>query len=69
VSTDGSGTPKLAASADRHREAALRNNLAGLLHDTGPPEDAMNQLKLAVAIFAEVDEGEPQPGVWKLARW
>ena len=32
--------------------------------------DAMAQLKRAVAIFAEVGaEGEPQPEVWKLARW
>jgi DNA-binding SARP family transcriptional activator len=54
---------------DRHREAALRNNLADLLHDAGRPDEAMDQLKRAVAIFAEVGEGEPQPGVWKLARW
>ena len=57
------------AQGDRHREAALRNNLADVLHDAGRPEDAMEQLKLAVAIFADVGEGEPQPGVWKLARW
>lgn len=57
------------AQGDRHREAALRNNLADLLHDAGRPDDAMDELKRAVAIFAEVGEGEPQPGVWKLARW
>jgi tetratricopeptide (TPR) repeat protein len=55
---------------DRHREAALHNNLADLLHAAGRPEQAMEQLKRAVAIFAEVGgEGEPQPEVWKLARW
>ena len=55
---------------DRHREAALHNNLADLLHAAGRPEQAMEQLKRAVALFAEVGgEGEPQPEVWKLARW
>jgi DNA-binding SARP family transcriptional activator/Tfp pilus assembly protein PilF len=57
------------AQGDRHREAALRNNLADLLHESGRPDEAMDQLKQAVAIFADVGEGEPQPGVWKLARW
>ena len=59
-----------ATQGDRHREAALHNNLADLLHAAGRPEQAMEQLKRAVAIFAEVGgEGEPQPEVWKLARW
>ena len=55
---------------DRHREAALRGNLADLLHDAGHPEDAMGELKRAVAVFAEVaaDE-EPQPEIWKLVAW
>ena len=59
-----------AAQGDRHREAALHNNLADLLHAAGRHDDAMDELKRAVAIFAEVGaEGEPQPEVWKLARW
>jgi len=59
-----------AAQGDRHREAALHNNLADLLHAARRPEEAMEELKRAVAIFAEVGgEGEPQPEVWKLARW
>ena len=59
-----------AAQGDRHREAALHNNLADLLHAADRPEEAMEQLKRAVAIFAEVGaEGEPQPELWKLARW
>ncbi len=59
-----------AAQGDRHREAALHNNLADLLHAADRPEEAMEQLKRAVTIFAEVGaEGEPQPEVWKLARW
>jgi tetratricopeptide (TPR) repeat protein len=59
-----------AAQGDRHREAALHNNLADLLHAAGEPEEAMRHLKRAVAIFAEVGvEGEPRPEVWKLVRW
>jgi tetratricopeptide (TPR) repeat protein len=59
-----------AAQGDRHREAALHNNLADLLHAAERPDEAMEQLKRAVAIFAEIGaEGEPQPEVWKLARW
>ena len=59
-----------AEQGDRHREAALHNNVADLLHAAGRPEEAMEELKRAVAIFAEVGaDGEPQPEVWKLARW
>jgi DNA-binding SARP family transcriptional activator/tetratricopeptide (TPR) repeat protein len=66
----GAALDLCAAQGDRHREAALHNNLADLFHDAGRTEDAMAQLKRAVAIFAEVGaEGEPQPEVWKLARW
>ena len=60
----------IATSADRHHEAALRNNLADLLHASGRSEESMAHLKRAVEIFAEigVDE-EPRPGIWKLVRW
>lgn len=56
---------------DRHREAALRNNLADMLHQAGESEAAMEELKRAVAIFAEIgeDEGGLQPGVWRLVEW
>ena len=56
---------------DRHREAALRNNLADTLHRAGRDDEAMEELKRAVAIFAEVGghEDEPQPGVWRLVEW
>ena len=63
---------------DRHREAALHNNLADLHHALGHPDETMRHLKSAVAIFAEVgaphgtnvDAGdEPRPEVWKLVRW
>jgi DNA-binding SARP family transcriptional activator/predicted ATPase len=56
---------------DRHREAALENNLADLLNDNGDREEAMEHLKRATAIFAEVgaDPGGPLPEVWKLVDW
>ena len=55
---------------DRHREAALHNNLADLLHLAGHHTEAMDHLKQAVAIFAEVGEpGPPNPEIWKLVSW
>jgi DNA-binding SARP family transcriptional activator/tetratricopeptide (TPR) repeat protein len=56
---------------DRHREAALENNLADLFHENGDPEEAMQHLKRATAIFAEVgaDPHGPLPEVWKLVDW
>lgn len=59
------------AQGDRHREAALRNNLADFHHRAGRTESAMLHLKQAVAIFAEIgDDGEsPQPEIWKLVEW
>ncbi|HZD38002.1 MAG TPA: tetratricopeptide repeat protein [Actinomycetes bacterium] len=59
-----------AAQGDRHRQAALHNNLADLLHADGRHDEAMTHLKQAVAIFAEV--GGPdrlQPAIWKLVEW
>ena len=54
---------------DRHREAAVHNNLADMLHKAGRGEEAMAHLKEAVAIFAEVgtEPGAYEPAVWKLA--
>ena len=56
---------------DRHRQAALENNLADLLQATGRQDEAMVHLKRAVAIFADIDAsaGLLQPGIWKLAEW
>lgn len=55
---------------DRHREAALRNNLADLLHAAGRVDEAMAELKKAVAIFAEIgEEGKLEPEIWKLSEW
>jgi Tfp pilus assembly protein PilF len=59
-----------ASQSDRHRQAALHNNLADLLHAAGQPEVAMAHLKQAVAIFTEIGEaGAWQPEIWKLVEW
>ncbi len=59
------------AQGDRHREAALHNNLADLLHGVGRLKEAIDHLKHAVAIYAEigVESGDVQPAIWKLAEW
>ncbi len=56
---------------DRHREAALRNNLADLYHASGQPHAAMHELKQAVAIFAEVgaEAGADNAEIWMLSEW
>ena len=56
---------------DRHREAALHNNLADLWHREGNRERSMEHLKRAVAIFAEIGSREStmQPEIWKLVEW
>jgi hypothetical protein len=56
---------------DRHLEAAVENHLADLLHDAGRDDLAMDHLKRAVALFAEIGEGTPErePGIWTLAAW
>lgn len=61
----------VARRGDRHREAALRNNLADLLHRAGREEESMAALKDAVAIFADVgqDPYELRPEIWKLVEW
>src|SRR5215211_867344 len=45
------------AHGDRHREAALENNLADLHHVAGRSVESMDHLKRAVAIFSEVGAG------------
>jgi DNA-binding SARP family transcriptional activator len=59
------------AMGDRHREAALHDALAGLLHALDRGDEAMAHLKQAVAIFADIgtEEGAVQTEVWKLAEW
>ena len=59
-----------ARQGDRHREAALHNNLADLHHEIGRSEAAMAHLKEAVTIFADIgEEGVALPEVWKLVEW
>ena len=56
---------------DRHRQAALENNIADFLRAEGRHDDAMEHLKRAVAIFAEIG-GQPdelRPEIWKLIEW
>jgi DNA-binding SARP family transcriptional activator len=55
---------------DRHKEAALHNNLADFLRAAGRGEEAMRHLKRAVALFAGIGEpGAMEPEVWKLVEW
>jgi len=61
---------------DRHREAALLNNLADLLYQAGNADRAMEHLKKAVAIFAEIGDiranaelGSTTSEIWKLTEW
>ena len=56
---------------DRHREAALHNNLADLLHAAGRQAESMANLKQAIAIFAEIgaESKQLQPEIWKLSEW
>jgi tetratricopeptide (TPR) repeat protein len=62
---------KLCSSiGDRHREAALHNNVADLLRALGREDEAMQHLKAAVVIFMDVgDPGEMEPEKWKLVEW
>ena len=60
-----------ASAGDRHRIAALHDNLADYLHRSGEEEAAMIELKQAVAMFAEVglEPGELVAEVWFLKQW
>jgi tetratricopeptide (TPR) repeat protein len=56
---------------DRHWEAALRSNLADLLHQLGRKEESMTQFKQAVTIYADIGQemGDARPEIWKLTEW
>ena len=45
--------------------------MADLLHAAGREPDAMEHLKRAVALFAEIGDAGPErdPGIWALAAW
>jgi DNA-binding SARP family transcriptional activator len=66
----GSALDAAVTIGDRHREAALRNNLADALHAAGRREEALVELKTAVALFAEIGQpGAMEPEIWKLVDW
>ena len=67
----GTALDLCASQGDRHREAALHNNLADMLHASGQTGDAMAHLTQAVTIFAEigVDSATLHPEIWKLVEW
>lgn len=56
---------------DRHREAALHNNLADVYHRMGDQTHSIEHLTEAVAIFAEIGSGmgAENPEIWKLTEW
>jgi DNA-binding SARP family transcriptional activator/tetratricopeptide (TPR) repeat protein len=58
-------------TGETHLEAAVENNLADQLHAVGRGDEAMQHLKRAVALFAEVGgrPGELEPEIWKLVSW
>jgi len=58
-------------TGETHLEAAVENNLADQLHAVGRADEAMEHLKRAVALFAEVGgrPGELEPEIWKLVSW
>ena len=53
---------------DRHRSAALHNNLADIYRAQHNEPEAMRHLKRAVRLFAEIGEAN-EPEVWKLVEW
>lgn len=59
------------ASGDRHRTAALYDNLADFLHRAGDEHGSMEALKQAVTLFADVgtEPGALEPAVWRLKEW
>lgn len=56
---------------DRHKVAAVHNNLADLYHAAGRDGEAIDHLKEAAAIFSEIGSGgdELQPEIWMLSQW
>jgi tetratricopeptide (TPR) repeat protein len=54
---------------DRHRIAALHDHRADLLHQAGREDEAMWHQKQAAANFADVDQAQGRPEVWKLVSW
>lgn len=58
------------ALGDRHRTAALHNNLADIFRAEGRKDESMRHLKRAVRLFSEIGEASAtEPEVWKLVAW
>lgn len=53
----------------RHRQAALHNHLADLLHQAGREEEAREALTEAVTLFADIAAGDWEPEVWLMREW
>ena len=53
---------------DRHPETAIHNNMADLFHQIDDQDQAIEHLKQAVVLFAQIgiDGGALKPEVWKL---
>lgn len=74
---DGAMAPALEALdlavkvGDRHREAALHNRLADLLHTAGDEEGSRKALHRAVAGFSAMRADRPtlEPEIWLLTQW
>ncbi|MBV9328070.1 MAG: tetratricopeptide repeat protein [Chloroflexi bacterium] len=56
---------------DRHQEAALLTNAADLLRAAGRTSEAIERVKSAVAILADIggELSSLQPEIWKLSEW
>lgn len=54
---------------DRHRLAALHSHVADLLHAAGREDEAIAELKLSAAAFADVQGSAVRPEVWTLTEW
>ena len=54
---------------DRHRAAALHSNAADCLHALGRADEAVDHLKVAARLFADVGDEELRPEIWKTVVW
>lgn len=54
---------------DRHRAAALHSNAADCLHALGRAGEAVDHLKIAARLFADVGDEELRPEIWKTVVW
>jgi hypothetical protein len=70
VRRDGAPVTFDTRKATALRVAALRTNMADLLHADGRYDAAMTHLKEAARRFASVDGSDaPRPEIWTLVEW